>query len=590
MIEASRRFAWVAAVALLMLLLVGAAAFHWASRHAADSADREGARIAATQAGLFASELQKFRLLPLVLSEYPDVPEALERGGAAVERLNGKLELLAERTDAAAIYVIDRAGRTVAASNARQPTSFVGQQYGFRPYFRGALRDGAAEMFALGTITGRPGLFIARRIEANGRPLGVIVAKVEFNRLEADWARQPGVTVVADQHGVVIVTSRRAWQFRALRPLDPAAMAAVRRTVQFGSLPLTPLDFGRGGFATGTTLAADGVRYRVTSRPVALAGAQLHHFEPVAPAEAAAYGTARSIVLTVFILIAAALIWLWRVRDRARLDEETRRRLEYQVADRTRALSDANARLVDESREREAADTRYRQSREELAQANRLGSIGQITAGVAHEVNQPVAAIRTFAENAGRFLERGKSDQVRENLGLIVGLTERIGTITAELRAFARRGTPAVDAVAIGPVLDATLLLIGDRLRAGKVAVTRADEEPETRVTADRIRLEQVLINLIQNALDALAGRPDPQLAITVETDGVVQVTVADNGPGIPPELADRLFTPFVTGKPDGLGLGLGIARDIAREFGGELDLVPSPLGGAAFRITLRRA
>jgi two-component system C4-dicarboxylate transport sensor histidine kinase DctB len=144
--------------------------------------------------------------------------------------------------------------------------------------------------------------------------------------------------------------------------------------------------------------------------------------------------------------------------------------------------------------------------------------------------------------------------------------------------------------VEIASVIDGALLLIGDRVRAAGATIEREVALSGVRVVADRVRLEQVVINLLQNALDALEGRPDPLIRISAAYGERVTILIADNGPGISPDIADQLFTPFVTGKPDGLGLGLGIARDIAREFGGDLDPTSSPLGGAAFRIVLRRA
>lgn len=263
--------------------------------------------------------------------------------------------------------------------------------------------------------------------------------------------------------------------------------------------------------------------------------------------------------------------------------------LEREVVRRTAELRDTNARLVVESEERAEADRRFRAAREELAQANRLGSLGQITAGVAHEINQPLAAIRTFAENGVTLLDRDAPDRARDNLSRIVALTDRIGTITAELRAFSRRRTPSRGAPTLAEAIAGTLLLIGDRAR-GVVEDRVPADIRGLRVSADRIRLEQILVNLLQNALDAVAGVADRRVTIAAErSDGVVALCVADNGSGVDPALDATLFTPFASAKPEGLGLGLAIARDIAREFGGELALAPGD-GGAVFVLTLRLA
>lgn len=570
---AGRRLIWASALALALLALIAIVAFGWARDHALAASDVAAQQQARSAASRFAGELQKFRLLPLVLIEYPDAHAVLASGdAAAVRRMNSKLELLADRTDAAVIYLIARDGRTIAASNWRTPQSFVGQNYGFRPYFRDAMAKGGAELFALGTVSGRPGLYIARRVEENGRTLGVIVVKVEFDRLEAEWARQPLTTFVADDHGVVIITSRPDWRFRTLAPIDEKTRAAIRAALQFGNLPLTPLPPTRDG-ATWT----DGdVRYREASVATPMAGARLHAFQPLAPAEASANATARTAILIAFILLAALLTWVFRAREKQRLQQEARHMLEVEVAARTADLVEANRR--------------FRSAREELAQASRLGTIGQITAGVAHEINQPVAAIRGFAENAGTFLDRDDPARARSNLDTIVSLTERIAAIIAELRTFARRSTPALGPVEIGVVVDGALLLVGDRIRENGVAIDRVGDVTGLRCIADRVRLEQILVNLLQNALDALAGRTDPRIRIEVAVDDDIAIIVADNGPGVAPDVADNLFTPFVTGKADGLGLGLGIARDIAREFGGTLDVMPSPRGGAAFALKVRRA
>ncbi|MGH6614996.1 sensor histidine kinase [Sphingomonas sp.] len=578
----------------LVLLLAGIAALvlvsgRWALGEAHRTADGAAHLAASAQAGLLASELQKFRLLPVVLIDYPDVVAVLDGGDAAAQaRLNGTLELLAGRTDAQAIYVIDARGRTLAASNARLPTSFVGQNYTFRPYFRDAMRTGGSELFALGTVSGRPGLYLARRVDRGGRALGTVVVKVEFDRLEQAWARAGGISFVTDAHGVILITSRADWRFRTTHRLDAATLADARRTLQFGAKPPVAAPVTLAGSSATVPLGAGFANYRVATEPAALTGAHLVRLEPLEPALAAATTRARLWGAAILLLLGLAAGFFIRAADTRRLQNEARAALEKEVAHRTVELRDANARLTVESHERIEADRRFRAAREELAQANRLGSLGQITAGVAHEINQPVAAIRTFAENAMRFLERGAPDTARGNLDQIVGLTARIGTITAELRSFARRRTPATGAVPTGSVIDGALLLIGERAR-GVIQVDLPPALRDVAVVGDRVRLEQVLINLLQNALDAVEGRAGAGVWIRVTGDEMIQVAVADTGGGVDPAVADALFTPFTSGKPEGLGLGLAIARDIAREFGGDVALAPSP-AGAMFLFTVRRA
>lgn len=585
----SRRLALLAAIGLALVAMVALGASRWARGQAVAATDAAAAELARANAGLLTSELQKFRLLPLVLTEYPDVPALLEAPSDAVAaRVNARLELLAQRTDAAAIYVIDAQGKTVAASNHRLPTSFVGQNYGFRPYFRDAIRTGSAELFALGTISGVPGLYLAQRVGTAARPRGVIVVKIEFERVQSAWAAQQGTTIVTDRHGVVIVTGRPDWRFRTLAPLSAASRQAIRTTRQYGDLPLTPLPLTIDGLTAREGESADDSRIAVVAAP--LAGARLHVLMPLRPALASANANARLVTLAAFALIVGALLLLWRARERQHLQAAARAALETQVAERTAELRDANQQLEAESAERARADRRYRAAREELAQASRLGSLGQITAGVAHEINQPVAAIRSFADNALQFLARNDTGRVADNLTRISDLTQRIGTITGELRAFARKRTPEIGAVRVGDAVDSALLLIGDRVRAAGVILERRGAQ-DLKVVADRVRLEQILINLIQNALDALAGCPTPRIRIAVEvTSSGARIDVADNGPGVSEELADQIFTPFVTGREEGLGLGLAIARNIAREFGGDLVLTETGLGGACFRLELRTA
>lgn len=584
----SRQRLFVAvAIGLVVLLAAGLGLTQWATARGGAQADIEARQNARAHASLLESELQKFRLLPRVLTEFPDVRAALaDKSDAASRRLDRELEQLAARTDATVIYVIDARGTTIAASNWRAPTSFVGENYRFRPYFQGAMREGAAELFALGTVSGRPGLYLARRVDVGGRQLGVIVLKVEFDKVESRWADSAAATLVTDAAGIVVMSSEPDWRFKSFAPISAETQRRLRATRSYGDAPLDPLPVGRvdGGVRIGTDL------FREADERVSFPGGTLRLLQPAEPARASANATARVAFLVLLILVGAAIITLLRVVERQTLRQAAHEALEREVAARTRDLRDANDELRLASERQRETDRRYRAAREELAQASRLGSIGQITAGVAHEINQPIAAIRTFAENGLRYLERAQPDKARSNLDTIVELTARVGAITNELRNFARRKPTQLGPVSVQSAVDGTLLLIGDRPRAQGIALDVEIENPAAAVHADRVRLEQVLVNLLQNAVEAVHGAKNARIALHAHGTDPVHIDVCDNGPGVPAELLPQLFTPFVTGRPDGLGLGLAIASDIMAEFGGTLTLIPSPLGGAGFRLALRPA
>lgn len=582
-------------IGALTLLIAGLGLMQWASNHARGVTDVEARRNSSAHLNLLESELQKFRLLPRVLTQFPDVRSALTEGSvAASDRLNRELEQLAERTDAAVIYVLDSDGKTIAASNWRTPASFVGQNYGFRPYYQGAMQRGEAELFALGTVSGRPGIYLARRVGTDARPLGVIVVKVEFDRIERKWADSNAVTLVTDEAGIIIMSSNPAWQFRSIAPISESERARLRASRRYGERSLAPLAVQRSD--GDVQIRADGhsAAYRQVSAPVSLTGTRFHLLQPLAPGRDSANATARVLFLILFILVGAVIVTLLRLVERQTMRQAAHQALVGEVAARTRELSDANAELLQAADRQAETDRRYRAAREELAQASRLGSIGQITAGVAHEINQPVAAIRTFAENSLRYLDRGEADKARGNMGTIVDLTARVGAITNELRNFARRKPAPLGPVALQSAIDGTLLLIGDRLRAQGIALDIELADPGVAVHADRVRLEQIFVNLLQNAAEALHDTADPRILIRAEGDhperGRVRIDVCDNGPGVPEALAPQLFTPFVTGRSDGLGLGLAISSTIMSDFGGTLTLIPSPLGGAGFRLELKRA
>ncbi|MDB5426424.1 MAG: sensor histidine kinase [Phenylobacterium sp.] len=569
----------------------------WARTGAVAIAVRHAKGDANLRAAALEADLDKHRALPIVLASDPDVRAALANPSPKrYAVLNTKLEQLGEQTHATAIYIIDKTGLTVAASNWRSAASFVGSRYGFRPYYREAMARGAAEYFALGTVSKAPGLYLARRLDGPAGPLGVLVVKVEFQDLERAWAKLVDPSFVTDSNGVVLISSMPSWRLRALNPLPAQERLKLQATQQFGASRLDPLPLVRTPHNPIIKVDMPGDRRQVEGQiPVDALGWRVHVLVPAGAAIDAAAGGARAVTALVGLafvgVLAFGLFLTGRAERQERRRMEAQMELEARVVARTAELSEANARLQREMEERRRAAAELQRLQEQVVQANKLAALGQIAAGVAHEINQPVAAIRTYADNARAFLDRRESDSARENLTIIAGLTERIGAITGGLKNLARK--PAAGDLAtidLNTALDGAMVVIGHRPRRQGVKISR-EGDADVQVLGDGMRIEQVLVNLIQNALDALDGRGDAALRLRVEGDPVKgRVIVTDNGPGLDPEAARGLFTPFVTTKPEGLGLGLVISRDIARDLGGTLEGGAGPDGGAEFVLSLRRA
>jgi two-component system C4-dicarboxylate transport sensor histidine kinase DctB len=562
----------------------------------------QGRTDANLKVALLRAVLESPRALPLLLSEDQQVHDALlQKSTAAIDVLNRKLEGLVSGTKASVLYVTGIDGWAIASSNWREPDSFVGNDYGFRAYFSGAMQTGTAEYFALGNVSKRPGLYISRRVGDAAAPLGVVVVKMEFDQLEADWHEANRPAYVSDEHGVVLITSVPSWRFMTTKPLAGAEQAAIRDSLQFGDAPLMPLPITRPeavspdvSIVHAVTPGGSDAEYLRLSTAVPSTPWRLDYLVPAEAPIAAAAREARLLALGVVIpLLGLAAYLLWRRQSaqmRIAAEQAARTELERRVVERTEDLSRARDRLQAEITGHRSTEAKLQVVQQELVQANRLAILGQVAAGVAHEINQPVATIRAYADNARVFLDRKQTLPVEENLSAIAALTERIGTITEELKAFARKGRTAAEPVELRSAIEGAVVLLRSRFAGRLDALAIALPPPTLKVMGTRVRLEQVLINLFQNALEALDGRDDAKVRVSVEeTANGVMVSVSDNGPGIPPGILKSLFTPFNTSKEKGLGLGLVISKDIVADYGGRIE-VSSDAGGTHFIVHLSKA
>jgi len=229
----------------------------------------------------------------------------------------------------------------------------------------------------------------------------------------------------------------------------------------------------------------------------------------------------------------------------------------------------------------------------ELVQAGKLAALGQLSAGIAHEINQPLAAIRHYARNGERFLEQGRAGEVKNNLTKISRSTERVRQIISRLQSMARKPGKDLNAVDLRSVVGNVLELLEAAVRDCGAEVSIDIGDNARLVLAGQVRLEQVLLNVLTNALDAVGEVSEKTIAITsVRQDEKVELTIADSGSGLSMEEQKQVFDPFFTTKEvgKGLGLGLSISFNIVKDFGGAMTVETSSSGGAAFRIRLKPA
>lgn len=600
------RVLWLAYAAFAITLLV--AGLYYAGERGQAAALRTLAEDANTDAelkrALLLTVLDRSRTLPLVLAQDAELADALQaRSPNGITDLNEKLEALIPGTGASVIYAIGLDGTAIAASNFRQPDSFVGSNYAFREYFTSAMAEGTAEQYALGNVSRRPGLYLSRRVEdESGKALGIVVVKVEFETLEQSWQRSGRITYVTDSKGIVLITSRPEWRFLTVTDIPQKERIAIRESLQFGEAPLTPIPVwslddlaGHKMVATDTSGTIPRQPHFTQTLPLPGTSWTLHLLAPAAPAMDAGAMQDRLVFLAIGVpLLAAAGLLLHRSGRTARRAADAKAaqaELERQVTLRTVELTEARDRLQAEITEHRATDSRLQGVQRDLVQANRLAILGQVAAGVAHEINQPVATIRAYADNAKAFLDRGNGETAKENLGLIAELTDRIGAITSELKGLARKGRQAAEPVDLKAAIDGALFLLKSRFAGSFDRLEITEIASGLAVLGQRIRLEQVLINLLQNALEAIDDKANATITIGLSrlTDDEVDLSVSDTGPGLPDHVRDNLFIPFTTSKEGGLGLGLVIARDIITEYGGRLS-VDTSKNGTTFTITLKRA
>ncbi len=518
-------------------------------------------------------ELDRHRYLPAVLANDPTVRDILSDPDT-IPIANQLLQRVADTSGALDIYVMDRGGTTVASSNWNLERSFIGSNYAWRPYFERAIRGGLGYYHAVGNVSRQRGFYFAHPILGDDRSIaGVIAVKVDLEGIETQWRGDQQNLFFSDQNGVIFLSNRLSL---VLRKFGDAPIPDLRQYAGREILPLPDISRSNlGRFELWSDIALNDFPHSALflTSPVPTLGLDANILVDVQQARTQAFlwgGLAGLLGGLLWLSVAIVMQRRAAFSNQLRIEEEARNQLEYKVVERTAKLGQVQAQLV---------------------QAGKLSALGEMSAGISHELNQPLTAIQSLAENADILLERGKLDDVQSNVTKISQMAARMGRIIRNLRSFARNEAEEIADVELIGVLHDALGIVKGKVDGAGASIKMRDDLGEVYVRGGRVRLSQVLVNLISNAVDAMEGLTLKEVEINVlELQGKVQVTVRDNGPG----LADpeRIFDPFFTTKTvgEGLGLGLSISYGIVQSFGGQIDGANHPDGGAVFTIELTKA
>ena len=565
--EAPLSVSWRVRLAVALLLVIAVATISVTNKLLTDrftesTRNRAELRIALYSGNLLA-ELRQNAIVPQLLSRDPALIEALTRSDYSLS--TQRLISFVEEIGAASLMLYDIDGRTVAATDRNR----LGASHRQEAYFVDALQSNSTVFSVIPRDTGGYRFFYSRRIQEGGTNLGVIAAEVDLQRFERAWAGISDAVIVTDSTGDIIMATEPRWrgltESEALSNQTPqsAIERAIKATADWTALPADAYLQGEAVMRLSSRIPFRG--WRITS------------YTTYASVREKVNGVLALEVMGFAILLALTFYALSRrTAGRAALFQRESAEL--------RAL---NAALQREVAERKRVQQTLAVAEQTLEQSSKLAALGEMSAAVSHELNQPLAAMKTYLAGARLLMQRNRLEEALASFGRIDDLIERMGAITRQLKSYARKGQQQFSPFDMGEALASALSMMEPQLRQRQVQINRILPAAPVQVMGDRMRIEQVLVNLLRNALDATKSERNPTVEIILSAGETATLTVRDNGPGI--EDLDSLFEPFYTTKQpgDGVGLGLAISSGIVSDLGGRLTARNGQHGGAVFEMQL---
>lgn len=516
------------------------------------------------------AELERFSHLTHMLAQDTSVIEAAESNGTGT--LNLKLQDFAAKAGLDAIYLMNTDGFTIAASNHHRQDSFVGQNYAFRPYFREALAGEQGRFYAIGATTGLPGYFIADAVhDMQEQVIGVIAIKIGFAQLEQSWQASGEQVFLANEDGVVLLSSEPSWRYQVLKPLSQSQRQQIEDARQFPGQQLDPLSWQPQDGQRAKIADDDRIHLIAETAPH---GWSLHYFASDDRA------VVRAWLLTALVVFTAGMALIFVQIQRARRVGAALQRSEQEEM----KLRQANELLAVEIEDRKTAERRLKRTQDELERASRLAALGRLAASVTHELGQPIAAMRNHL--VASEIGAGGANALTGKMG---GLVDRMEGITRQLKFFATSESEVFGPVDLAAAMQAAIALVEPNLTAAEAKLLVESAPHPAVIRGSRLRIEQVMTNLLRNAVDACEDEAGPEIKVRIGTsDNEAWFEIEDNGHGLGKSTLAELQEPFVTTRESGRGMGLGLAisTSIVNDHDGAMKAQNTQAGGAVFRVS----
>src|SRR6056297_130021 len=565
--EPARRRTWVLRIMLVLFLGIAVLVI-WISniwltdRFTESTRNRSELRLA-LYSGSVMSELQRHSVVPLLLSRDPVLIRSLEQNDFSTT--SQRLISYVEEIGAASLILLNREGRVVAATDRQR----ISELRSSDPFFVEALRSSDTVFTTNEPETGRFDFTFSRRIEIENDLLGVILVEVDLGRIVDRWRGTTEAVFLTNADGEIILSTEPRWRGRTEEEaleLEPAP-SAIERAIEAT---------GNWAFGDQGALFFGAETIRLEAR-IPFRGWRIVSHTAYASVRERVNGVLALQIMGFALLLAGGFYVLSR---RARIQSAMFQR-------ESAELRRLNARLQREIAERQKAEKNLQQAEQSLAQSQKLAALGEMSAAVSHELNQPLAAMKTYLAGARLLLDRRRFAEAGSSFQRIDDLIERMGAITRQLKSYARKGGDAFEPVDLRDALKGATTIMAPQLRSMRVEITQNLPRRPVMVLADRLRLEQVIINLLRNALDAMKENERREIDLLIAEGDEAVLSVRDNGTGI--EDLETLFEPFYTTKKpgEGVGLGLAISSGIVSDLGGRLTARNPDTGGAVFEIRL---